>query len=148
MNENTQQKKKRPLWQWVALFVIGCAGLLAVGVFVDRIQEHEAKEAIANAIHVNAEEMKHAYEENEVNADNIYKGKLVQVNGVVVSIGNDMADHAYVVLAGSADEATGVQATIKDKGIVASLRKGMELTVLGECTGKVMNVHMEDCVVR
>lgn len=86
-----------------------------------------------------------AYENNEVNADSIYKNKRVQISGVVSEIGKDLLDDPYITIAPTRGlNAREIQCEIDEKS-AASLKKGQKVTVIGLVTGLVMNVQLEDC---
>lgn len=86
-----------------------------------------------------------AYSNNEVKADEDFKGKKFYVTGTIENIGKVFGD-IFVTLEGDG-MIMGVQCSIKDKDVVAQLQKGQVITVLGTCTGLTMNVSMDDCVV-
>ena len=35
-----------------------------------------------------------------------------------------------------------------EKSVVASLSKGKRITVMGSCSGLMMNVHLNDCIIK
>ena len=37
---------------------------------------------------------------------------------------------------------------INEKSVVASLSKGKRITVMGSCSGLMMNVHLNDCIIK
>jgi hypothetical protein len=90
------------------------------------------------------------YEANEISADDRYKGKVLAVTGKVESIGKDILDDMFVVLAGSNEEYSmvGVQCSFSNsqKSTLISLRKGETVTVKGRCDGKMMYVQLKGCV--
>lgn len=98
---------------------------------------------------LSAENLFRRYSENEVSADLMYKGKLLQVSGVVDSIGKDIIGSSYVTLKTSTYGAN-VQCFFENDKLsaLASLSKGMTLTVKGTCSGKMMNVLLKKCVMR
>jgi tRNA_anti-like/Gram-negative bacterial TonB protein C-terminal len=74
------------------------------------------------------------YHRNEVAADNVYKGRLLAVEGTVVSINKDFLDKAYVELA-ALNEFENVQAHLDDgnQSSAAALQRGETVSLL--CTG-------------
>lgn len=91
------------------------------------------------------------YNDNEVSADARYRDKRLVVTGVVESIAKDIVDTPYVAL--SADGETlfpVVQCMFGTNSLnqLASLRKGMKITVEGTCQGKTINVLVRDCLLR
>ena len=90
------------------------------------------------AIQISAKDLLNAYDENELNADNQYKDKLL--------------DDVYVTL-GDGDEFsfTTVQCYFKDKeeiDKVATLKSGDEITIIGKCDGQFFNVDLKDCKIK
>jgi hypothetical protein len=91
------------------------------------------------------------YKGNEVAADNKYKGKMVQVTGIVGDIKKDFTDNLYVTLGtGSRSEFRSVQAFFDDSmnGQLSELSKGQTLTVVCRVQGLMMNVLAKDCVIK
>lgn len=85
-----------------------------------------------------------AYEDNEVNADDNFKGKQFYVEGYIGDIGKDILDDIYITLqAGSSFRS--VQCYINDKDAVKNLQKGQKITIFGKCNGLMMNVLMKNC---
>lgn len=96
---------------------------------------------------VTAKQLQAAYQQNEVKADQNFKGKKFYVEGVVESIGKDILDNPYVTLK-TDPMFQYVQCVVDDENVAASLNKGVKVTFLGECRGSVItNVLMEDCVL-
>jgi len=54
--------------------------------------------ATSAPIDLSASDLETAYRRNEVNADNLYKGQVLQVRGVVESISKDILDDPHVIL--------------------------------------------------
>jgi len=100
--------------------------------------------------HVDANELWNDYRENEVAADERYKGHVLIVDGVVASIDKDFLDHIVIRLK-SRNEFMGTMATMEDaeKRTAASLRRGQR--VLVQCRGGTMimgSPTLEDCTFR
>ena len=84
------------------------------------------------------------YVENEVRADENFKGKEFYVEGTISDIKKDIADEIYVTLTGS-EMFREVQCYFDDKTTASQLEKGMRVTFFGKCDGLMMNVLMKDC---
>ena len=96
---------------------------------------------------VSARKLYKEYNANEIAADEKYKGQIIQVTGIIRDIGNDIMDNAYVTLIG--DQYFGdIQCYFDEKSIVAGLSKGKKITVIGNCSGLMMNVQVNNCIVR
>lgn len=104
-------------------------------------------------ITVSAVDLLKAYDENEVKADNLYKGKTLEVTGDVKSIGKDILDKVYITL-GDKDETfaiISVQCYFKDDAEidkVAELSEGDKVTVVGTGDGGTLNVMMKNCIIK
>jgi len=87
-----------------------------------------------------------SYEENEVKADENFKGKTFFVEGTVRDIKKDIMDDIYVILEGD-QMFRDVQCFFDDKNTASQLQKGMRVTFQGKCDGLMMNVLMKNCVL-
>tara|TARA_X000000368_G_scaffold392746_1_gene357779 strand:- start:207 stop:608 length:402 start_codon:yes stop_codon:yes gene_type:complete len=96
---------------------------------------------------VNSKNLYNDYNNNEIAADDKYKGKIIQVKGTIRDIGNDIMDEAYVTLIG--DEFFGdVQCFFSDKSYLVDVKKGQNINVVGYCDGLFMNVIMRNCIIK
>ena len=110
-----------------------------------------AKETKDQVMQVNIRDILSAYENNEVGADNKYKGKRIQVTGQVDDIKKDLLDNLYVALGTGKDfEIPQIQAFFDDSmnNKLGQLNKGQQLTIVGKVNGLMMNVLMEDCIIK
>ena len=99
------------------------------------------------SVTISASKLYKEYNENEIAADEKYKGKIIEVTGVIRDIGNDIMDSAYITLIG--DEYFGdIQCYFNEKSVVAKLSKGKRITVIGSCSGLMINVQINNCIVR
>lgn len=98
-------------------------------------------------ITIKAPQLYAEYEENEVKADREYKGKIIQVVGLIDGFGTGlMEDDIYITLI--TEDAIGtVQCNFKEeyKTQIAMMTKGQYVTIVGRCTGKFFNVCLEHC---
>jgi len=101
-----------------------------------------------SAITVSARQLYADYKANGVAADGKYKGKVLQVTGVVKTIDRDIMDKIYVTLKG--DQYFGdIQCFFAEShiGTASQLSKGQTITVKGKCDGKLMNVMLKGCII-
>jgi hypothetical protein len=83
------------------------------------------------------------YEENEVSADNKYRGKLLEVTGVIKKISKDFLDKPYVeLLTGDRYGLKEVWAYFDDEGLLGKLRKGEKLVLRCRGSGATMSTPM------
>jgi len=95
---------------------------------------------------VSAKNLYYTYQENEVSADNNFKGKKFYVEGIIGDIGKDLFDDIYITLK-TGDIIGSVQCFIDDADKVSKLKKGQKITVYGKCDGLMMNVLMKNCKI-
>ncbi len=97
---------------------------------------------------VSAKELIAAYDANEVKADTQYKGKLLEVTGIVNDISVVMGTTTVTVGTGAAFE-WGISCSFQDseKEKIAELNKGDSITVSGKCDGKSLSVSMRKCIL-
>lgn len=107
----------------------------------------EPKEA-ETIIPVSAIDLYTAYENNEVSADQQFKGKTCQIVGTVDDIGVVLGETYVTLSSGDMYSIVGVQCMFKDKAEidkVAQLQKGANVTIIGKVDGKSINVGVRDC---
>lgn len=156
-------KNKKPFyakwWFWVLVILI--IGAIASGGESDSnssaTQANGTSDVPANTvveekkeeiIVVSAEEIAKAFKDNEVKANQLYKGKMVEVTGVVDNIGESFGS-TYITLEAEEDFAlTQAQCFFDDKeeiNKIASLSKGDTVTVIGKVDGMSINVSIDKC---
>ncbi|WP_019693682.1 OB-fold protein [Pseudomonas fluorescens] len=91
------------------------------------------------------------YKNNEVAADNRFKGRLVRITGTVGDIKKDITNSLYVTIGtGAAFELPMAQAFFDDSMSqqLGQLRKGQKITATCRVKGLMMNVLLEDCEMK
>ncbi|MES2223750.1 MAG: hypothetical protein V4469_02330 [Patescibacteria group bacterium] len=102
------------------------------------------------AIKVTATKLLADYKANEVSADAKYKNNIVEVSGLVDTIGKDIVDTPYISLTdGSQYSFENVQCMFSkaDETQLATVSKGDRLTLKGELSGKLGNVLVNGCSI-
>ena len=111
--------------------------------------KNEPTPVAKTTIQVSATEISQAYADNEVSADSKYKNQLVEITGIIDTIGKDILGTPYITLKGSQAFLSDVQCMFPDKSLqekLGTLSKGQKITVIGKVSGKVvMNVLVNDC---
>lgn len=104
---------------------------------------------------VSASELWTAYSENEVNADLLYKDKLLAVTGTISNIGKDVVSEAPCISLDSGDSygLYPIQCFFPKNGeqteLLASLSNGDTVTIFGTCTGNFLTVvQLSDCYLQ
>ena len=108
------------------------------------IRERERK-------HVQAPSLHREYRENEVSADNKYKGKLLRVYGVVNQVSKDAIGSGMIVYLktgeyGSANVACRFSKEYEEE--LARLSVGQEISIDGTCSGlTITTVYLRECTI-
>ncbi len=105
------------------------------------------KATTAPIIKITSRKLYSEYKENELSADNKYKGKTIEVSGTVNNIKKDFLDNPYITIKG--DQYIGdIQCMLNDSenAKAAALKKGSYISITGKLTGLIlMNVTIENC---
>jgi len=150
---------KARVWSFAWLFV---AMLVAFGTKDTPVdEEREMKTAATGVkekpkpveipIKVTSKAIVSAYEANEVQADNLYRGKMVEVRGRIGEIKKDVFNNLYVTLdTEDPYEIREVQAFFDDtmSETLAALKKGEHLSVICKVEGLMMNVIVKKCKIK
>jgi hypothetical protein len=102
------------------------------------------------AIKVTAVKLSEDYKANEVSADAKYKGKFIEVTGIIDNIAKDIMDTPYVTLKTDTYSIISIQCMFdkNSESQLATLSKGQSITLQGEVSGKLMNVIVKGCVIK
>jgi hypothetical protein len=139
-----------PWWGWL-LISLGASPLLCCGGCgllwgLGRLADTRADLRTAEpAYRLSANELLGGYQANEVAADQRYKGRVIEVTGVVDKVGRDILDNPYLTM-----QSPGifcVQCFFDNDRPLTSLRPGHIVTVRGWCDGKLGNVGLKYCVL-
>ncbi len=103
-----------------------------------------------DATKVTAHELYGSYTGHKAASDKLYKGKLLEVTGVIHDVGTDplFNDAPEIVLSGGLmNQAQGVDCTFDKRyaSEVATLKPGQTTSVLGICDGFAVNVILLHC---
>lgn len=142
------------------IYFIGLAVLAGAAVSGDAYKDYKARAEAANAakteqaapaadaIKITARELFKAYDANEVAADSKFKGKPIEITGVVESISSDIANEPVVQLSGG-EMFQMVHANGLDTATAAGLSKGQEITLACTGAGEVIGMpSLSDCSLR
>ena len=113
--------------------------------------KHEAirNPAESEVIRINAARLFDIYEQNDVNGDQLYKGKILEVTGSVDDISRGFMGEIYITFNRGDFKVFTVQCFFSDDFAdrAAKLRPGSFVRVRGHCTGKAGNVLVKDCIL-
>ena len=114
--------------------------------------ENSNKKQMEPELSMSASELINAYKENEVKADKMYKGKIVEVNGIVDGIDSDMDDKAVVRLSdGDEFSIYTVSCYIDDENQdnACELKKGENVIIVGKADGEIIGEPViKDCKIK
>lgn len=102
----------------------------------------------AEIIKISAYDLYSAYEDNQIAADNLYEDQVLQVSGIIDSIGKDILDDPYVSI--KAGNMLGSIQCMLDSSAVAdagSLTAGSSITMQGEKPSYLFNVLLRNCTI-
>lgn len=105
-------------------------------------------------ISVSAEDLWNSYEENSVNADTLYKGKMLSVTGTISDITQDALTKNPCIALSTGDSFNlypiqcffgGSDDTV---ATISELRDGQEVTIVGKCQGvSIVHVQLANCTL-
>jgi hypothetical protein len=105
--------------------------------------------AKATAIIVSPSALYSAYDKNELSADNQYKNKVVQLTGIIDTIGKDIMGTPYVTLKTN-DPIGTIQCMLSDNASItqaSAMSPGQTVTMQGTVSSKgITNVGVNDCI--
>ncbi|MFA5047870.1 MAG: hypothetical protein WC516_02390 [Patescibacteria group bacterium] len=106
------------------------------------------QQAPAPAITVSPAKIVADYEANGVAADEMYKGKTVEMSGTIKDINKDIMNTPYITLE-SGNVVWSVQCMFdkSDTGKLVSLSQNQKITITGVVSGKLGNVLIKDCSI-
>ena len=114
--------------------------------------ENSNKKQMEPELNISATELINAYKENEIKADKMYKGKIVEVNGIVDAIDSGIDDKAIVRLSdGDEFSFDNVQCCIDDENQdkACELKKGENVTIIGKADGEIAGTpFIKDCKIK
>ena len=114
--------------------------------------ENSNKKQMEPELNISATELINAYKENEIKADKMYKGKIVEVNGIVDAIDSGIDDKAIVRLSdGDEFSFDNVQCCIDDENQdkACELNKGENVTIIGKADGEIAGTpFIKDCKIK
>jgi len=113
-------------------------------------REQTKNESQVAEIKVSATELSQAYDNNKVAADAKYKDKILEISGIIDSIGKDILDDPYVTLKGREYSLFGIQCMFSraSEGELAQLSKGQSITLKGKVSNELIgNVLVRGCTI-
>jgi len=139
-------KNKRFIILGILVFVGLAGAMIGLNMFT---QTHEGLEHLKADHEIDAAKLFTAFEENETQANELYLGKIIEVQGRISSIEVPSEGTANIVLEASEDSFGGINCSFTeiDAKQVSTFEKGQNLRIRGECSGFLMDVTLVRCVI-
>lgn len=137
-----------------AIFVgIALVFFLDDGIGIESLQEAPSVEEKqeSNPINISAQTLVSEYRENEIAADQKYKGKLLYVTGVIEDFGVGLFERKYISISdGEMFSLHSIHCIIEDENVsqITDLIKGQEVEVQGLNSGMtILAISLDNCTV-
>ncbi len=136
--------KNNKLMYAIIFLVVGVLAIAAFGLYVVFFKPHRSVDD-ERAIQVTAVQLFNDFESDEVNANQRYLDKVVEITGQVADITTDMERHPVVTLA-TDDILFGVRCTLAENQ--PGLQTGDTIRVKGICKGFLSDVVVTDGILK
>ena len=135
------------LWIKIALAIVmvfAVAGI-GIGIYLFNLETADLRKAKPDFI-ISAADLQQAFENNEVSASAKFVNRIIEVSGNIesISIGEE---NALNVTLQTGSDLSSVICTIPDAASTVNLSTGNPITVRGECSGYLMDVLLNNCVI-
>ncbi len=103
--------------------------------------------AVPEILKINAIDLANTYKANEINADKLYKGRMVEMTGVVYDI-SDMLGSQSITIEGQ--DYNNVLCFFKpnQKDKLGTLQKGQTITLIGVVDGYSLMTVVKNCAIK
>lgn len=128
-----------------ALVIALAAGWYAYSEYTRKPADLASVNAVART---DAENLVAMYEKNEQTANGLYLGKVIDVTGVIAEMSNQQ-DTAVNVILGAGNNVHRVNCLMNVNGFnkVKQYQPGNKIIIRGICTGYLLDVELNRCVV-
>lgn len=128
---------------YALVIVIAFTAIVATWMYFKPHATVRNKEA---AYKLSAKQLADAFSSNEEKANSLYAGKILEVEGYLQEI--TFHDSTVVLMLGDISQSNGVSCFLQndDRG-VRSLKTGNQVTVKGICSGFLLDVVVENCIL-
>ena len=128
----------------VAVAFLGLAGI-CVGLYLFNLQDKNLQKAKPDFA-ITSIDLQKAFEDNETVSIVKYVNKIIEVTGTIESVKAGEGNITNVALK-TGSELSLVICTLSPQSDPAALVSGNEVTIRGECSGFLMDVLLNDCVI-
>ena len=132
----------------IALFVVfflGLAGILG-GLYMYNLKQKDMAKAKPDFA-ISATILQKEFEDDETRASAKFINKIVEVTGIIASVKPTENNGISVILETGSDFSSVICTftVVKDAEM---LKQGEEITIRGECSGFLMDVLLNNCVIK
>ena len=127
-----------------AVFFLALAGILGALYMFNK--QHKDLQKVKPDYVITASDLQKAFEENENGAAAKFTGKVLEVSGVAESVKAGEENITTVTLKTGSDFST-VICSFPAGSDLSDLAEGTQVTIRGECSGFLMDVLLNNCVV-
>jgi hypothetical protein len=128
----------------LAIVFIGLAGI-GIGLYYFNLKDKNLQKTKPDYT-MTSIDLQKAFEENEAVSIAKYVNKIIEVTGTIESVKAGEGNKTNVALK-TGSELSLVICTLSPQSDPAQLVSGNEVTIRGECSGFLMDVLMNNCVV-
>lgn len=131
----------------IALFVVfffALGGILAALYLFNK--QHKDLQKVKPDFVISASDLRKAFEENEADASAKYINKVVEVTGIIENFKTGEENVLSIILKTGSDFSS-VICTVPSGTYPPHLNPGSEITMRGECSGFLMDVLLNNCVI-
>jgi hypothetical protein len=128
----------------LAIVFIGLAGI-GIGLYYFNLKDKNLQKTKPDYT-MTSIDLQKAFEENEAVSIAKYVNKIIEVTGTIESVKDGKGNITNVALK-TGSELSLVICTLSPQSDPAPLVPGNEVTIRGECSGFLMDVLMNNCVV-
>ena len=143
--KNTDMKKwKKTVTIIVALIVLAAA----YGAYLYNKKPADVRKLDAQ-VAISAPKLVEAFNKDETAANKLYLDKIIAVKGSISDIKTDSATKQSTVFLDSGDPLAAVNCSFyeEESAAVQALQKGQQVTIKGQCTGKLLDVVLNKCSI-
>lgn len=98
------------------------------------------------AYKLSAKQLADAFSNDEEKANSLYTGKVLEIKGYLQEV--TFHDSTVVLMLGDVSQSNGVSCFLRDDSKnIQSLKAGNEVTVKGICSGFLLDVVVENCIL-
>lgn len=128
----------------LAITIVGLSGIFA-GVYLFN-EQHLDLRSTAPDFEISATGLQKAFDENEADAASKYVNRIIEVTGTVQSVKSGEQNIASISLQ-TGSIISSVICTFVSKSDLSGLVPGIQVKVRGECSGFLMDVLLNNCVL-